>query len=240
MIRGLILFYLNIKPTHGYEIQKFLQLAGTDQWAKVQSGSIYYALTKLEKEKYIEVLNEERTGARVRKIYQITKSGIEEMHRELKEELAKPITNVGSFKFLTYPITGTLTKDEMKVIIEAHIKELEEQLTYWNRWKDIKISEESNRLDYLSFQMTIHSLSDQIEWHKEFLHNIEEYITLGESVKSYIKKYDFAEITTEITQSPEQEKLEYIERLKSVIEKDPDNAVMNLDRIIEELKSQIK
>ena len=72
MIRALILYYLSIKPTHGYEIQKFIQLLGTDQWMKIQSGSIYYALTKLEKEKCIDVLREERTGSRVRKIYKIT------------------------------------------------------------------------------------------------------------------------------------------------------------------------
>ena len=30
---------------------------------KIQSGSIYYALTKLEKDKFIKVLKEERTGS---------------------------------------------------------------------------------------------------------------------------------------------------------------------------------
>ena len=75
MIRGLILYYLNIKPTHGYEIQLFIKVSGMDQWAKVQSGSIYYALNKLEKEKCIQVLREERTGSRVRKIYEITDLG---------------------------------------------------------------------------------------------------------------------------------------------------------------------
>ncbi len=34
MIRTLILYYLNIKPTHGYEIQKFLQVSGADRWTK--------------------------------------------------------------------------------------------------------------------------------------------------------------------------------------------------------------
>ncbi|BCN29489.1 PadR family transcriptional regulator [Anaeromicropila herbilytica] len=240
MIRGLILFYLNIKPTHGYEIQKFLQMSGSDQWAKIQSGSIYYALTKLEKEKFIEVHKEERTGSRVRKIYQITESGIEEMRRELKEELAKPIANVGSFKFMTYPITGTLSKEEMKVITRAHIKDLEEQLTYWTKWKDIKTKEENRDLEYLSFRMTINSLNDQIEWHKELLNHMDQYIALGESAKTYIRSNDFSEISDEMMDTNGDDRLQYLEKLKGEILKDPDNAVQNIDKIIDELKKQRK
>ncbi|WP_235689849.1 PadR family transcriptional regulator [Clostridioides difficile] len=60
MIRTLILYYLNIKPTHGYEIQKFLQVSGADRWTKIQSGSIYYALAKLEKDGGVRVLKEEK------------------------------------------------------------------------------------------------------------------------------------------------------------------------------------
>jgi len=239
MIRGLILFYLNIKPTHGYEIQKFLQMSGTDQWTKIQSGSIYYALTKLEKEKYIAVLKEERTGSRVRKIFEITGSGIEEMHRELKEELAKPIFNVGSFKFLTYPITGTLPKKEIEVITNAHIKDLEEQLKYWSKWKEIKANDRSQGLDYLSFDMAINSLKGQIEWHKELLKNIDTYIASGEKTKSYIKNFDFSEISEEISHSEVEEKLAYVEKLKGELLKDPQNAIQNLDKIIDELKKQM-
>ncbi len=49
MIKVLILYYLSIKPTHGYEIQKFIQVNHMDEWTKIQSGSIYYAINKLEK-----------------------------------------------------------------------------------------------------------------------------------------------------------------------------------------------
>lgn len=75
MIRSLILYYLNVKPTHGYEIQKFLQIAGVDHWTKIQSGSIYYALAKLERKDCVEILREEKNGGRIRKIYAITQKG---------------------------------------------------------------------------------------------------------------------------------------------------------------------
>ena len=86
MIRGIILYYLNIKPTHGYEIQQYISMSGMEQWTKIQSGSIYYALTKLEKEKNIAVIREEHTGARVRKIYEITEQGRHTLMAEMRHE----------------------------------------------------------------------------------------------------------------------------------------------------------
>jgi len=240
MIRGIILFYLNIKPTHGYEIQKFLQVSGTEQWAKIQSGSIYYALAKLEKEKHIKVLKEERTGSRVRKIYGITESGKIEMNKELKEELATPISDVGSLKFLTYPILCELSRQEIEKIAGKHIEVLTEQLVYWRKWREIKITNDTPRLDVLSFDMAIQNLESQIEWHEELIRNIETYISQSEVVKNYIKAFDFSDMNSEKPLSEVEEKIFYTERLKNEILKDPKNAVGNLDKIIEELKSQIK
>ena len=92
MIRGIILYYLNIKPTHGYEIQQFINFSGIDQWVNIQSGSIYYALTKLEKEKNISILREERIGSRLRKIYQITEKGKQYYQMKCEEwELTKEV-----------------------------------------------------------------------------------------------------------------------------------------------------
>ena len=89
MVRALILYFLSIKPTHGYDIQRFIEINGMDQWARIQSGSIYYALNKLEKQGFIYTLREERNGARIRKIYAVNNSGKEELRRTLKEELLK-------------------------------------------------------------------------------------------------------------------------------------------------------
>ncbi len=237
MVRGFILFYLNIKPTHGYEIQKFLQISGTEHWAKIQSGSIYYALSKLEKEQFIRVLKEERTGSRVRKIYAITESGREEMAKELRGELAAPIADIGSVKFLTYPMLCELPEDELKAILAKHIMERKEELAYWRRWREIKISELSPRLDALSFDMAIHSLESQIEWHEELLNHLDVYVLSGQEAKNYIKSFDFGNIHSEIPVSGE-EVWRIMEKLKEEILKNPGNAAVNLNRILKELKNQ--
>lgn len=240
MISAFILYYLNMKPTHGYEIQRFLQMSGADQWAKIQSGSIYYALAKLEKDKYIQVLREERTGSRVRKIFEITKSGKEELNREMAEELEKPISNIGSMKFFTDPMLSTLSKDDMIKIIEKHLLKLKEQKEFWEKWYHVKVDETATELSKLSFQMTIESIEYQIRWHQELISNLDGYIKNAKDTELIIKSIDFDQMPVRVNQPEEEQKLQYALRLKEEIMKDPQNAVINLDKIINELQSQIK
>ena len=241
MISAFILYYLNMKPTHGYEIQKFIQISGADQWAKIQSGSIYYALTKLEKDNYIRVLREERTGSRVRKIYEITESGIEELHREMAEELDKPISSIGSLKFFTDPMLSTIEKEKIIKIVDNHIIKLKEQKDFWEKWYHIKVDEQSTGLSRLSFEMTLNQLDYQIKWHQELLDHIDEYIKVGKETEQLIKSIDFDKMEENSADSEVEQKLQYALKLKNEILKDPENAVIDLvDKIIEELQSQIK
>jgi DNA-binding PadR family transcriptional regulator len=240
MIRAFILYYLNMKPTHGYEIQRFLQISGADQWAKIQSGSIYYALAKLEKEKFIKVLREERTGSRVRKIFEITESGKEELTREMSEELDKPIANIGSMKFFIDPMLNTVTKENLIKLITKHLSKLKEQKEFWDKWYHVKVDDTASELTRLSFLMTIDNIEYQIKWHQELLDNLDHYIETGKQTENIIKSFHFDQME-ELPIAPEEElKLQYALKLKEEIMKDPDNAVINIDKIIEELRSQIK
>lgn len=160
MIRTLILYYLNIKPTHGYEIQKFLQVSGADRWTKIQSGSIYYALAKLEKDGGVRVLREEKTGARIRKIYEITQSGKLELREEIQKELQMPIVPTGSNKFLLHNILDVLPKDTLQKNLEKHIKYLIEQKKYWENWKEIKKIDKIRRLVKERYQKAIDILNE--------------------------------------------------------------------------------
>ncbi len=238
MIRALILYYLSIKPTHGYEIQKFIQLSGTDQWMKIQSGSIYYALTKLEKEKCIDVLREERTGSRVRKIYKITEHGMKEMHKEIMSVLQTPIAGTGSPKFIIEPMLSLLDESELKVAIQNHIKELEEKREYWKRWSDIKAGKDATKLVQLSFSMTINALEDQILWHKELLDNLELYLNEGDAMKNFILQFDVDSAETEVEVSEVDQKISYLNKIKDIIKDNPSKALDNLDLILEELQRQ--
>lgn len=240
MVSAFILYYLNMKPTHGYEIQRFLQMSGADQWAKIQSGSIYYALTKLEKEKHIRVLREERTGSRVRKIYEITDSGKEELKYEMAQELDYPISSIGSMKFFIDPMLGTLNKEEIIKIVSNHIVKLNEQKEFWEKWYRIKVDETASELAKLSFLMTIDSIAYQLRWHEELLKNLDQYIIASRETSDLIRTIDFDQMNVDSNVNEEEQKLQYALKLKEEIMKDPQNAMVNLDKIISELQKQTK
>lgn len=88
--RLLVLGLLQRKPMHGYEITQLMAEGEIDRWTPVQTGSVYYALNKLEQEGHVRTEAEERTGDRLRRIYAITESGRRELRRLLLGALAKP------------------------------------------------------------------------------------------------------------------------------------------------------
>lgn len=237
MIRALILYYLNVKPTHGYEIQKFLQISEIDNWSKIQSGSIYYALAKLEKDGCIEVLREEKNGAKIRKIYGITESGKEELKTDLQKELLTPITYTGSDKFFLNNILDVLSKEAITSAIEKHLTDLKQQKEYWEKWQLTKVQKDNVlKAEKIAFDMTIDSLKYQIMWHEEILINVERYILLGKETRRVIESIDFSNVD-DTNKSETADKLMDIQRLREEIISNPQKAVENIDRLIEKLKN---
>lgn len=242
MTRAFILYYLSIKPTHGYEIQKFLQVSGTEQWAKIQSGSIYYALTKLEKEKLIEVLREERTGSRVRKIYQITEAGRAEMQNEMRQVISEPLWPVSTMKFFTAPYLNTLSKDMVIQLVTGHIAYLQEQKEYWAKWKSYKVDGKSPELLRLSFDIAVDGINSQIQWHEELLKGLDMYIDDSRYMENVIKSFDFNESEEGEPRNDTEQKIHYMQQVKeeiAKITKNPQPTIENLDKIIEDLKKEL-
>ena len=75
-----------------------------DKWTKIQSGSIYYALNKLEKDGLIVLKEEIGSGLKARKIYEITDNGRDELKELVKNELGNELFPSGSDKFIIYPL----------------------------------------------------------------------------------------------------------------------------------------
>ncbi|AAK78808.1 DNA-binding PadR family transcriptional regulator [Clostridium acetobutylicum] len=191
MVKALVLYFLSVKPTYGYDIQRFIEIDGMDQWAKVKSGSIYYALNKLEKDGFIFTLREERTGARIRKIYAISDKGVEELRRVLKEELLKPIDNVEADKFMIYLMFNRLERDEIIDLTRQHIQSLEQRKKWWEDGRKIKVSEATLKVEILHFDNVIANLDNQIKWHKTLIEEIDEIIKFSKGVEQLIRKIDF-------------------------------------------------
>ena len=237
MIRAFILYYLSIKPTHGYEIQKFLQISGVDDWTKIQSGSIYYALAKLEKGGYIKVLREENTGSRIRKIYEITNAGRDELKHDIQNQLQVPISPVGSDKFLLHNILDVLPKEVIESNLKSHLQALFQQKEYWQNWKKAKeVDDKSLPAEQIAFEMAIDSLNYQIKWHEEILNNVDKYIVLGGETRQVIKSIDFSDVSDTSPTSNTPAQMIEVQRLRDEIISDPSKAAENIDKIISKLQ----
>nr|WP_263323303.1 PadR family transcriptional regulator [Neobacillus sp. Marseille-Q6967] len=135
MSKLIILGLLKNKPMHGYEIQTTIQESRMEQWANVLSGSIYYALNKMEEEGIIETVKEERTGARIRKIYGITKKGEEQYLILLKEQLSSQPHSLKSDFLLSLAMIEQMPKEDALNILEENLLMLELARKEWEMGK---------------------------------------------------------------------------------------------------------
>lgn len=196
MIRALILYFLSIKQTHGYEIQKYIQLNQMNDWTTIQSGSIYYALSKLEKDGLIEIVKEEYVGKKPRKIYGITEKGRQELQNTLLELVSQPIYNEKSDKFVAYPLMSNLDENLLKERIQSHTENLKQRKQALKKWQSIKVGENTMNVERISFEMMISSLDYQIMWHEAFLEELNICRNAAELMHDYIEHVNFAEVSS--------------------------------------------
>ncbi|WP_244834083.1 PadR family transcriptional regulator [Clostridium sp. BJN0001] len=236
MVKLIILYYLNIKSTHGYEIQKFMQATGLDEWAKIKSGSIYYALNKMEKEGQVELLKEETLDSKVRKIYGITEKGKKELKECIKEELSQPLMPISIDKFIL-PITfKRLDKEDGYTIISKHIEELNKKLDYWKYLRTIKITDQSLKTEKISFDMIINVIEDSIRWHKALMEEYDEHIKCSVEEEKIIRNTDFDKASNDNKKNTSLDENK-ISELKNIILSDSHNSKKALEKLISMMKN---
>ncbi|HEX2926092.1 MAG TPA: PadR family transcriptional regulator [Ruminiclostridium sp.] len=191
MVRLLILYYLSLKSTHGYEIQKFIQLNHMEEWNSIQSGSIYYAMSKLEAEGLIKLVGKMGGNEKSKRVFDITEAGRHKLSEMAFHELEKPLSNFSSDKFLIYPIVANLSKPEMTITINKHISSLQKKLSEINDWYDKKQGKVTN-IEKASFKYMRETVQNQIDWHRSFLDNIDETIAAVSKITDVIKAVDFS------------------------------------------------
>lgn len=103
--RLLILGVLHRGDFHPYEIKRRLEAAMVECYVDVDVGTLYYAVRKLEKDRLIAVVAEERVArGGVRTIYRITPAGRAEfqtgLHRQFAVEGPVSRTLYGALLFL--------------------------------------------------------------------------------------------------------------------------------------------
>jgi len=134
----ILLSFLRQRPMHGYEIQQLIQLSRMDVWTNVLSGSIYYALNKMENEGLIAAVAEERTGARLRKIYSITDKGEELFQQMIRETLTVTPHSAKSDFSLGLIWVEDIPAPEAISLLEKNLQQVEESLAQWRYGREVK------------------------------------------------------------------------------------------------------
>jgi len=80
-LRPCLLLHLREEPAHGYELLERVQSLGFDG---SDPGGLYRALRALEKEKLVGSVWEPSETGPDRRTYEITRAGMEELHRSAK------------------------------------------------------------------------------------------------------------------------------------------------------------
>lgn len=138
LVNLIILALLRQRPMHGYEMQQIIQTTRMDEWANLLSGSIYYALNKLEKDGLVRTEAEERTGARLRKIYAITEAGELHFLTLVRESLTAMPHSVKSDFVVGLNWIEMLPKDEALRLLDQNRRAVEHKLAEFQQGRGIK------------------------------------------------------------------------------------------------------
>ncbi len=80
------------QPRHGYDIERVIEERGMRDWTEVGFSSIYYLLSKLEREGLVKgCLTTARGRGPARKVYRITAAGLKAFRSGVLQALSLPI-----------------------------------------------------------------------------------------------------------------------------------------------------
>lgn len=190
MVQLFILFFFSIKPTHGYEIQKFISLNRMSEWNNIKSGSIYYAIRKLEKDGYIRMIDKPEEGEKKKQIYEITQKGRDVLKILAYKEMGRPLQGAASEKFLLYPIIASLQKEEIIQCVENHMGDLKVQKNRINDWRKEK-EQDPCSMEVITLDYMITTIESQINWHRLMLDNLDKIIQETDEIAALIKETNF-------------------------------------------------
>ncbi|RIX60361.1 PadR family transcriptional regulator [Paenibacillus nanensis] len=174
MTNLIILALLRDRPMHGYEIQQTIQMSRMDEWANLLSGSIYYALNKMEQDGLVRTEAEERTGARLRKIYAITEKGEELFHQLVRESLTLPPHSVKSDFGLGLNWIEAIPREEALELLRQNLSQAEMTLDNWRRGKEIKGQYGLSPFVLASFDNAIAILEQDISYLNRLIHLLQQ------------------------------------------------------------------
>ena len=161
------------KSRHGYEIKQVIEAREMRNWTEVGFSSIYYILNKLEKKGLVEGQIEKPTGkGPARKVYHITKAGLEAYHKATLEALSSPIPPYSAFLLGLSNLQSVPVEDSLQALHQYRKKMAERAEHLRKRWDSHEAQLPFNVNALFDLSMTL--IDAELSWVTDFVQQLEQ------------------------------------------------------------------
>ncbi len=167
MTELLVLGLLKERPLSGYDIQTMLQSSNAETWGGVLAGSIYHALNKLEKNRFVEIDSIEQTGHRQKAVYRINEAGKLRLQRLISTSLCTVSVSYPTMLYSALNFTKELSAEECIAALLQQKKEIEKKVEELMKGKAEKAEYFDDKLSPISelvFEDMLSAMKRQIEF----------------------------------------------------------------------------
>jgi DNA-binding PadR family transcriptional regulator len=165
------------KPRHGYEIEQVIKERGMREWTEVGFSSIYYLLRKLGQEGLIEGQLEEAKRGPARKVFRITRAGIEARKAALLEALSVPHRCYPPLQLGLANLPGIPPGEAISALRQYHdelIARREHVQARWDAQKPLPYFVEA------MFDYSVTVIEMEIQWIEKFITQLEARVKDGQ------------------------------------------------------------
>jgi len=146
-----ILGFISKRPMSGYDIKKVLERTSKWYWAE-SNAQIYPILKRMEEKGCLESHVDETSGARKRRIYQITEKGLDKLKTWLLQPV-EPSTYRNEF-ILKINMGQHLSKEQLVQQVEHFHERIQKQVKEIQEIRNYIEEEHKDRPDYPYLMMT--------------------------------------------------------------------------------------
>lgn len=172
-VRLFVLGLVNQKNIHGYEIKATAKLWGVERWARIQDGSIYHALAKLEEEGLIVQRPVEMSdNNRPRYVYAVTDKGRESFLVLLRETCRTAFSEGRSIDIALAFIDHLPSGERTALLQERHEKLIAARDDLLRGFDDLKQYANLHPWVPLGMHHSLARLEAEIAWNASLLEQV--------------------------------------------------------------------
>jgi len=181
-----VLGFLNRKPMYGYEIIQFTKMHALDVWAGIKMPSMYKALQRLETKKCISGKKVVEGNNPPRKVFTITKTGIQHFREILKYFLAsKSELNVDFWMAISFMAKG-ISKESFIQLLDQRINKITNHIKHHK--EECNIPEEEKKKIPFYIQILMEMGEDMHNTEKRNLIKLKNEILKPENEFIFLKE----------------------------------------------------